>query len=621
MTCDAARRALSARLDGELAAGEHAALDAHVATCAVCARFAASIAELRQGLRFEAVAPDSVPDVAPAVVAAVVAAPPRRSRAADRHVPALLKVAAALVAGAVAGATFVGVTHREPSDIAFAGVPAEVAAAQNTIDTLSAEVHVTEHGFHPDVPTRTFSGHLRYRAPESLALTLDDHTVYPSADWVRDDVRLVVDGDTWWTSGPRACPVQALPACTPDTPDVSVVRGREPFATDSPVPLDLVTPVASFGAGGDPAPLGERTIAGRDAVGVRTTAARIEPLLAGLAPAGNLRAIAPSDEADVWLDRTTLVPLAVTVRAAAGPDRAAWAAIRGYADAPGRLVLAVSLSSVAVNDRLPSGSFPAPPPDAALTRNGGFHSGGDAVAAVPPPTSLPAGFAAYRSGTVDADSGPAIGLRTWTDGRAWLEVRATTAWPGGRLFGDMGDVVRRVDLAAGRAGVGYVDGSGSRVAVHTPALDVVVAGTTGTTELLAVAASLGLVGTPVPPAWPESATATLADARAAAPDLLVPSGLPAFGPPAIRVDGDTVALAYTGGGDRSFLLTRTGAAALLPPVDPDARGVRVRGTDGRYLPSTGQLEWVEDGHAYRLESSTLSIGELLAVAARLRAGP
>jgi hypothetical protein len=620
MTCDAARRALSARLDGELATGEHAALDAHVTTCGECARFAAAIGELRQGLRFEAVAPDSVPDVAPAVVAAVTTTAARSARP-RRSVPALLKVAAVFVAGAVAGATFVGVTHREPSDVAFADVPAEVNAAQTHIETLSADVHIVEHGFHRDVPTRTFSGTLRYRAPESLALVLADRTAYPSDAWVHDDVRLVVDGDTWWTSGPRACPVEALPECTPDAPDTSVVRGREPFATDSPVPLDLVTPVASFGAGGDPARLGERTIAGRGAVGVRTTAARVEPLLAGLAPAGNLRGVAPSDDADVWLDRATLVPLAVTVRAASGPDRAAWGASRGYADAPGSVILAVSLSDVVVNEPLLRGSFPAPPPDAAVTRDGGFRAGGDAVALVPQPHSLPAGFTAYRAGTVHADSGPTIGLRTWTDGRAWLEVRATTEWPGERLFGDMGDLVRRVDLASGRAGVGYVDGSGTRVAVHTSTLDVVVAGTTGTSELLAVAAGLGVVGTPVPPAWPESATATLADARAAAPDLLVPSGLSGFGPPAIRVDGDTVTLAYTGGGDRSFLLTRTGAAALVPPMDPDTRGVRVRGTDGRYLPSTGQLEWVEHGHAYRLESSTLSIGELLAVAARLRAGP
>ena len=87
------------------------------------------------------------------------------------------------------------------------------------------------------------------------------------------------------------------------------------------------------------------------------------------------------------------------------------------------------------------------------------------------PAWLPAGFRPYRSGVVGGAGGPRVTVRTWTDGRAWLKVRATGDWPGGRLFGDLGPLVRPLALGAG---VAYASEDGGRVAVHGDAVDFVV---------------------------------------------------------------------------------------------------------------------------------------------------
>ena len=77
-------------------------------------------------------------------------------------------------------------------------------------------------------------------------------------------------------------------------------------------------------------------------------------------------------------------------------------------------------------------------------------------------------------------------------------------------------------------------------------------------------------------------------------------------------------LAAAGPGDRGFELFEAPATVLTPPVDPDVRGVRVRGTAGRYSPEKGELEWLGDGLAITLRSGTLSLGELVRIAEELR---
>ena len=612
MRCDQARADLSLAADGELAGGRDAPLAAHLAGCGACTAFQARLATIRQQLRFEPVG--AVPDVAPRVMVAVRHRAP--SRPPGRRGGRLLPVAAAFLAGAVVGATFVGLGGRRPAQVAMADLPARVVAAQRTLTSLAAEVTLVERNWHPDVPERVLAGRLRYRAPESLALQLTDRTVYPSAAWVHNDVTLVVTGDRWWTRGPRGCPVEAQPACTPRAPRVRLVERREPFADATPVPLDLVTPVRSFTPAAAPAPLGAGRVGGRAAVGVATTAAQVAPLLAGLAPAGNLRAFHPSDPVELWLDEAALLPLALRVTVAAGGERQRWAAAHGYPDRPGQVVLELTLRGVALNRPLEAGAFPPPPPGA-RAEDAGFRdqpapANPDGV--VPDPAWLPPGFRPHRSGVVGGAGGPRVTVRTWTDGRAWLKVRATGDWPGGRLFGDLGPLVRPLGLGAG---VAYASEDGGRVAVHGDAVDLVVSGSLAPSDLARVAAGLPVAGRPVPGGWAEAATATLPQARAASPGLLRPRDPAGFAPPAVRVDGKVVTLAYAGPGSRGFLLVQAPGARLTPPLDADARGVRVRGSDGRWSAERGQLEWVEAGRTLDLRSATLSLEELLAIAASL----
>jgi hypothetical protein len=648
---------VSLAADGELAGERAGPLAAHLAGCAACAAFQAHLAAIRQQLRLEPVG--AVPDVAPRVLAAVrrrarpappgsgpipaaspsapvglppaAAGPPPAAptRPPGRRRPrSLLPVAAAFLAGAVVGATFVGLGGRRPAQVALADLPARVVAAQRGLTSLAAEVSLVERNWHPDVPERVLTGRLRYRAPESLALRLTDRTTYPSAAWVRDDVTLVVTGDRWWTRGPRGCPVEAQPACTPRSPQVRLVERREPFADATPVPLDLVTPVRSFTPAAAPAPLGTRRLAGRAAEGVATTAAQVAPLLAGLAPAGNLRAFHPADPVELWLDQAALVPLALRVTVAPGGERQRWAAAHGYPDRPGQVVLDLTLRGVVLNRPLEAGAFP-PPPAGTRAEDAGFRdrpalgptgaplrgspdpSGGGGTA--PAPAWLPTGFRPYRSGVVGG-AGPPVAVRSWTDGRAWVKVRATRNWPGGRLFGDLGPLVRPLALGAG---VGYASEDGGRVAVHGDGVDLVVGGSLAPADLVRVAVALPVTGRPVPAGWAEAATATLPQARAASPGLLHPRDPAGFAPPAVRVDGRVVTLAYAGPGSRGFLLVQAPGTRLTPPLDADARGVRVRRSDGRWSAERGQLEWVEHGRVLDLRSATLSLEELLAIAASL----
>jgi hypothetical protein len=230
------------------------------------------------------------------------------------------------------------------------------------------------------------------------------------------------------------------------------------------------------------------------------------------------------------------------------------------------------------------------------------------------PAWLPAGFRPYRSGVVGGPNGPRVAVRSWTDGRAWVKLRATGDWPGGRLFGDLGPLVRPLALGAG---VAYASEDGGRVAVHGRGVDLVVGGSLAPADLVRVAASLPVTGRPVPAGWAEAATATLPQARAASPGLLRPRDPAGFAPPVVRVDGRVVTLAYAGPGSRGFLLVQAPGTRLTPPLDADARGVRVRRSDGRWSAERGQLEWVEGGRVLDLRSATLSLEELLAIAASL----
>jgi hypothetical protein len=610
--CDEAKAAISLRLDGELPGGVDArAVDGHVDACAECSGFERHVERVRAALRFEAVS--AVPDLAPAVVGRVRPSrqPRKRPPASAPRLRRPLVVAAALaaVAGMAAGAAFVGL-GTEPRSPAAADLPDRVLAAQTGIRSVDASFRLVEAGVADGGGERRLDGRLVYEAPESLALALG------APGSAGGDMQLVVSGERWWQSTVRACaPLLDRNGCPDATRRwVRSVRGREPFSESSPVPLELINPVDGFSPASTPTSLGSRTIAGRRAVGVAVTAAQMGPLLDGLSIGGRLRAVHPSDPAQLWLDDEHLVPLAVTVRAAGGSDRARWASGQGYRDRPGEAVLRFTVASVAINRPVADDEFAAPArPVPDETIHAGFRPVRGPTG--PVPSDLPDGFRPYRSGTITATGGPAIAVDSWTDGRAWLAVRSTREWSGGRLFGGLGTSVRTVDL--GDAGIAYQSDDGRKIALHGAGLDVVVSGSVAPEELRAAAADLGVTGLRVPGSWDESATGTLAEGADALPGLLAAQDLDGFGPPAIRIADGTVTQVYAGAGDLGFTLVQSDIDQLTPPADGDAVGVEVRGVAGRYSPERGQLEWVEAGVTRGLSSRTLTLAELLALARAL----
>jgi hypothetical protein len=616
MRCDDALVAVSVRADSE-DFDDAAALDGHLASCAECRRFERAILDVRSQLRVEVV--DRAPDLAPAVTARLARGDGpalHRSGGGGRRVAVAAAVAA--VAGMVAGATFVGLGGR-PRSPAAADIPEQVLAAQHGITSLDGRLTITEAVPGDLGGTRTFDAHLTYRAPESMVLAVQETTTGRSGA-ERAAGELVVDGDRWWQETTRQCsPAAGRVECPDELLTWSrSVTGREPFSDSAPVPLELVSPVDSFTLAAAPASAGERTIAGRRAVGVTVTVAQVAPVLDGLQAAVELGPVHPADPVELWLDAEHLVPVAFDVRAADDSARARWAAAVGGVDRPGAVVLRVEADQMRINGPEPAGSdaFALPAERAGATTDAGFRptpDGDPALAVVPVPGTVPGGLRAHRSGTVTTPGGPEVGVRSWSDGRAWLTVRATAEWAGGRLFGDLGPEVRPIDL--GRGGTAYAAGDGRRIGLHTDTVDVVVAGSLPLDELRTVVAGLGLRGRPVPAGWAEAATAGLDDAAVVVPGLLTARGAEGFAvDPAVRVDGDTVTEVRAGPGDRTLALTQRAAPALPPPSSGDETGVEVRGIAGRYSAERGELEWVEDGIAVSLRSPTIGLGELVAIA-------
>jgi len=604
MTSDLIREALSRYVDGEMSSAEVVEIEELLESSGEARRYLERLQVLRSELR------EGESESHPDVVAPVMATIHRLQWRPRRR----LSLSAVFAAGVVAGAVFIGFALRYPGPIAAADIPDEVVAAQGRVNTLTATVDIVERGLHPEVPERRFTGRIQYLAPESISIEIRDNTVYPSSDWVPNDSTVVVDDDVSWSRAVAGCPTEALPECTPSAPREMLTVNREPFPETAPAPLDLIVPVAGFTRAAEPVSLGVAEIDGHGSVGVSVTAAQVAALLDGLVGAGNWRDIHPTDRVELWLDQSALVPLAVTVYPADTSDRSLWAIRRGYDDSPRTPILEVSWSEVAVDSGV-SLSFPSPP-EGLTAVDGGFDDELSVDVGDLDLESVPDEMTPHRSGILVSGEGPKVSVASWSDGRAWVEVRWTSEWRGSHLFGDLGALVREVPLDSG---VGYLNERGDRVGVHGDEIDLVVRGSLPTEALVEIAGDLAVIADPVPPSWAESAAATLETARTRVPGLLVPHGLEGFGSPAIRVTSDVVTLSYAGPGNRAFLLTQAMPADLSPPLEAKVRGVTVRGVEGRYSPDRGLLEWVEGDLTIGLVSATLSIDELIVIAESLGA--
>lgn len=603
MRCDGIQLALSEAMDGERPRHlrtETTVLDRHVAGCADCRAFLDSSQQVRRRLRLAAV-DDEVPEVTSAVLERLPAEPASR-RSEQRGWREAAPMVASLVVGLVVGGLLTATAGRQPTMAGELGD--RVLVAQANAVAFAADVVVEERGWHPQVPVRRYEGTLRYDAPEQLALELRDRTDYPDGPWTPNHVTRIVTPDAEWSTTVPDCPTAQLPNCLPDQPRTSGVADRVPLSGLGSLTLDAVVPVQSLHLGGG-VDLGTRTSEDEQHVGVAVEAGQVAPLLDTLMGAGTWREVHPSDPVELWLDATSFTPRELTVRAATGELREQWAVERGLADASGDVLL-----HVLFDPRDPDGAVPGASAPVDL-RSAGFVDG---EVDLPLPTSVPEDMQLHRSGT-QATSEHDIATVTWTDGRAWLRLQGVRAWSGGRLFGDLGTVVRRVTLPDG--GIVYISGDGQTAAVHTEGLDLLLGGSISSETLLEVAQSIPVRGLQVPPSWVEAADATLAAAARELPGLLVPSRLDGFGSPAAQVRDGHVVIGHAGSGGRELTVTQRPGEALSPPVTDDVIGVEVRGQPGRYLPDGGELEWVEDGIVVSLRSDDLGLAALLQIAADL----
>jgi len=252
------------------------------------------------------------------------------------------------------------------------------------------------------------------------------------------------------------------------------------------------------------------------------------------------------------------------------------------------------------------------------SRDLGFVDRTVGASELPEPEWLPDGMVEYRSGERRSPGAAStVVVRTWTNGRSWVKVAGTHDWHRDQLFGSVGPLVRPLTTSAG---VVYASEDASSIAVHGDGIDIIVTGSVGEADLLRVAASLGVDGLDVPAWWAEAGSTTVDELELGDQPALVP-------PNDGDLDGASVSVAaragridvaITGPGARGARLVQTPSSVLAPSEDPDARVVAVRGFEGRYSPTLGELSWVERDRRLVLSSSTLAVGEMVELAAALQ---
>jgi len=634
-----AERLLSARIDGErLSTRASASLEQHLATCAECRAFERGAYRLREAARFQ-VAP-AVPDLVDQIMSAVgaeserprsvlqvvrPARPPRRS-----ILPRLAPVAAALVVGALIGSLVVGGPWQRPENgaaLAATEVTEGISAAAARLDAYQATFVIDERHLSPEVPERHLTMRVSFEAPERFRLDVIDRTDYPTAA-TPTNLRLVVDGSTWYAAGPAPCPTATCPQRE------SVVRNRLPFSTAAPIPTDLVLPISTLADADRLTVLGRGTMLGRPAVRVEVPFERAEPLFPFLSIGGDWRPFFPNDRVRIWLDERNWFPLRWDVYPATGDERDAWALRFGLPDEPSlRSVFSVRALQVSL-DTPDAGEFAIPATNSSQDQGARVVELADVRRATgfePVAPSMVGGLDRYRVVLPRDDVGET--LVAYADGLAFLNLGETRSWNGDAPFGPVGVQAEEISLTSG--GVAYYEPAsrdhGRRVAIHAAGTDLYLESNLPRSELLAAAAALPVRGLPMPDSWTHrrvgAATAvrvSLENARASVPfPIELPTALPAgFGLASVElVDagygaGVTLYLrdqdADAGIGTIRLHLE---AASSLPPATSAAQStVAVGGVRGRFTPDRSQLEWIDGGLYRSLDAPGLALEELLAIA-------
>lgn len=557
----------------------------HLATCRICAAFQADLTRLDELLardRFDRAAFYSPPP------SRSYSPPPSRTGAGEWW-----WVAAAALIGVLVGAVMAGPGRLDT--IQAHELDDRLHTASPTLSGLEAELVVVERGWHPGVPERIYGGNLAYSAPEQLAIDLIDTTQYPDGPWIPNDIVVEVsDGDTRSVAS-APCPVEGLPGCL-EPPIETARQNLRPFDESVLAPLQIVGST-SFARWGGLDVIANPILDGTPTIQVETTVAGTD-LVTAITDRGAWREFHPTDRVVMWLDEDLLVPIRVEVFAVDSPERELWEVRHGYTDDRERPIFVISMS------RLTARPAPVEIDVSQDAPSGGFVD--DPVEDVPEP-DLPPGFQPHRLGHRPLPDGGRIDVATWSDGRSWLMVEATTSWSESRLFGMTSAFTRQVQLGSGS--VGYLAPDGDTLSLHAEGTDMVVSGSVPEDVLVDVAASVEVTGRPVPSDW--------AEASVLAPEqlpegTLVPEveGWSILG----KVDGDRTDILLTGSGSRSVLVSAQPGERLEPPVGADVTAVDVRGVGGRFDAGSGSLEWVEDGVAYMLRSDTVGRDDLIRLA-------
>lgn len=637
MNHEHAERLLSARIDGErLSSHAAAALQRHLETCERCRAFERGAYRLRDAARFE-VAP-AVPDLVGRVMASVQAdaAAPRlrvvhpvagRRRAL---LPRLAPAIAAVLVGALAGSLVVGGPWRRAAETGSALAATEIAegisAAAVDVDAYQARFAIHELNLSDDVPVRDLTMSVWFQAPERFRLDVVDHTAY-AVERTPTDLRLVVDGPTWYASGPAPCPTATCPMRE------SAVRNRLPFSTAAPIPTDLVLPISTLADADRVAVLGRGTVLGRPAVRVEVPFERATPLFPFLSIGGEWRPFFANDRVRIWLDERSWLPLRWDVYPATGAERDAWELRFGLPSEPSlRPVFSVTALDVSMRPPDP-GLFAVPRTARAEDQGARSVALGDVEreAGFEPlaPESV-AGLDLYR---VVVPAGPNEGaLATYADGLAFVTLGESRTWGEDAPFGPVSALAEEVALGDG---VAYYEPStgthGRRLSIHAAGTDLYLESNLPRAALLEAASVLPVHGLPMPTAWRVRQVGgatiervSLERARELVPfEIELPRTLPeGFALASVEVvDGG-----YRGGvtlffrdrdadaGIGTIRLHLERVSALPPATSAAQSSVDVDGAPGRFTPARSQLEWTDAGVYRSLDAPGLDLAALLRIA-------
>lgn len=616
--CARVGRELSAWLDGELAPGAAALVEAHIASCRGCTAHAGRVGRARRALRAQPV--EEVPDLTGEILARIGRLPARPiDYASTRPAPrsrwshhSRIAAAAALVAALLLARVSLPLDHRLPQSAAAAEIPGHVAAAARALQAYRASFDIVERGWRPDVAVRRFTARVAFEAPESFRLTLRDETSYRRPDlWPQNNVDVVANPRRWWMREPSSCPSAALPGCAiPSTVVTRAVVDRQPFDGASSLPTDIVIPLETLSSGNDLEVLGDATVLGRTTTRVALPYHQAAPLVGALEAGGSWRGFSPFDRVEIWIDRRTWFPLRFEVH-------------RGS-----RALLKVRATSFSEPDHLPRALFRAPQAGE-VVRAGFTPRPFAALAGVAP--SYVANLLPYRAGMTEQGQK----VLSYVRGMTWMKVitesrgRASPPYDGG---------AEELRLPDGRV-VLYqpatdVPGPGSlerRVDVYGRTVHVHLEGNLDRAKLIEVAASLPVRGRPIPRIRREGGLVvkrvTVADASAIPfarePRFLVTGYRPvaAFlahsrhGPRTVTMFFRRREADFDGLGIR---VTQSRGVHQLPPSSETFRAVGIGRLSGRWSSERGELEWIDHGTYRAVAAPAFGMATALRIARSLR---